>query len=73
MNKFNNQAIAEAAYYIWKNNGCPSNTHTQDWNLAISQLSALSAKASSKKLSSVAAKTTKSTTLNKTKTAKKSK
>lgn len=43
MNKFNNQAIAEAAYYIWKNNGCPANTHSQDWNAAINQLSAMAA------------------------------
>ena len=26
MNKLNDKAIAEAAYYIWKNNGCPANT-----------------------------------------------
>lgn len=24
MNKLNDKAIAEAAYYIWKNNGCPA-------------------------------------------------
>ncbi len=40
MSKLNDQAIAEAAYYIWKNNGCPANTHAQDWAAAIEQLSA---------------------------------
>lgn len=43
MNKFNENAIREAAYYIWKNNGCPANTSTQDWNDAINQLSAMAA------------------------------
>ena len=53
MNKFNNQAIAEAAYYIWKNNGCPANTQIQDWNAAINQLSVMAAaKPVAKKLSS---------------------
>ena len=40
-NNFSEKAIAEAAYYIWKNNGCPANTSMQDWNAAINQLSAL--------------------------------
>ena len=35
------KAIAEAAYYIWKNNGCPANTSLQDWNAAINQLTSL--------------------------------
>ena len=38
---FNEQAIAEAAYYIWQNNGCPANTSAQDWDAAIYQLSLL--------------------------------
>ena len=43
MNKlnFSEQAIAEAAYYIWQNNGCPMNTSTQDWYAAINQLNNL--------------------------------
>ncbi len=45
MNKLNcnlsEQAIAEAAYFIWKNNGCPMNTSTQDWYAAINQLNNL--------------------------------
>lgn len=37
---FSEDAIKEAAYYIWKNAGCPANTSLQDWNAAINQLSA---------------------------------
>ena len=40
MYKFNEDAIREAAYYIWKNNGCQANTSLSDWDAAISQLSA---------------------------------
>lgn len=48
------KAIAEAAYYIWQNNGCPANTSLQDWNAAICQLNALAnaTKTSLKKTSS---------------------
>lgn len=42
-NFLNEDAIREAAYYIWKNNGCPANTSVQDWNAAINQLSAYAA------------------------------
>lgn len=38
---FNETAIREAAYFIWKNNGCPANSSTQDWNAAINQLNSL--------------------------------
>ena len=40
MYNFNEDAIREAAYYIWKNNGCPSNSSLNDWDAAIHQLSA---------------------------------
>jgi len=40
MYNFNEDAIREAAYYIWKNNGCQANTSLSDWDAAISQLSA---------------------------------
>ena len=40
MYNFNEDAIREAAYYIWKNNGCPSNSSLSDWDAAINQLSA---------------------------------
>jgi len=54
---FSEQAIAEAAYYIWKNNGCPANSSMQDWNAAINQLSLL---ANSKKTKLSSAKKTSS-------------
>lgn len=43
MTKFNDNAIREAAYYIWQNNGCQANSSAYDWNAAINQLSAASA------------------------------
>ena len=38
MYNFNEDAIREAAYYIWKNNGCQANTSLSDWDAAINQL-----------------------------------
>lgn len=38
---FSEEAIAEAAYYIWQKNGCPMNSSLQDWNAAIEQLTYL--------------------------------
>ncbi len=43
MYNFNEDAIREAAYYIWKNNGCPNNSNLSDWDAAINQLSAQAA------------------------------
>ncbi len=43
MTKFSEKAIQEAAYYIWENNGRPSNTGSRDWNSAINHLSATAA------------------------------
>ncbi len=40
-NLLNENAIREAAYYIWKNNGCQANTSLNDWNAAIAQLNAM--------------------------------
>ncbi|MBQ8677600.1 MAG: DUF2934 domain-containing protein [Alphaproteobacteria bacterium] len=40
-NNWSEQAIAEAAYYIWQKNGCQCNTSTQDWYAAIEQLNNL--------------------------------
>ncbi len=60
MTNFNENAIREAAYYIWKNNGCPTNTSLQDWNAAINQLNNMASLSSkgktTKKTSSCAAK-----------------
>lgn len=56
MYNFNEDAIREAAYFIWKNNGCPSNSNMSDWDAAIHQLSAqasISLKAPKKASSSV--------------------
>lgn len=59
MTNFNENAIREAAYYIWKNNGCPANTSAHDWNEALNQLNALSAlstaKTTAKKISAKSA------------------
>ncbi len=44
MNTFTEKEIAEAAYYIWKNNGCPANTQAQDWEAAIKLLSSRNTK-----------------------------
>lgn len=53
MIKFSDSDIQKAAYFIWKNNGCPANTHVQDWNAAINQLNAMATiKNASKKLAS---------------------
>ena len=78
---FSEDAIKEAAYYIWKNAGCPANTSLQDWNAAINQLSAAYANNSKKatvKTSSLktvalkksSAKTTKTATKEKAKKSK---
>jgi hypothetical protein len=40
MYNFSEDAIREAAYYIWKNNGCKANSSLSDWDAAICQLSA---------------------------------
>ena len=76
----NENAIREAAYFIWKNNGCPANTSAQDWNAAINQLSSLAAlnnatkKVSSCKTSSLVKKTpVKTASKSKTTSKKKSK
>lgn len=35
----NEQAIREAAYYIWQNAGCPSGQDEYFWSMAVEQLS----------------------------------
>jgi len=50
MSNLNENAIREAAYYIWQNAGCPSGKDEQFWAMAIEQLSSTKApcKSSSK-------------------------
>ena len=43
MYQFSEDAIREAAYFIWKNNGCQQGTDLSDWDAAINQLSAQAA------------------------------
>ena len=63
--KLNENAIREAAYYIWQNAGCPSGQDAQHWAMAVEQLSSCSCKKSSssskKSSSSCASKTSSST------------
>ena len=36
---YNEQAIKEAAYYIWQNAGCPNGQDEYFWSMAVEQLS----------------------------------
>ena len=53
---YNEQAIREAAYYIWQNAGCPNGQDEQFWSMAVEQLSKCCNKSSCAKKS--ASKTT---------------
>ena len=44
MSNINENAIREAAYYIWQNAGCPSGKDEYFWSMAVEQLSSSSAK-----------------------------
>ena len=60
-NNYNENAIREAAYYIWQNAGCPSGMESQHWAMAIEQLySNKNSGSSSKKCSSSSCKKTSS-------------
>lgn len=57
--------IAEAAYYIWQSQGCPSGMESVHWNMAVEQLSkccskscSTSKKAPAKKVVSASKSTT---------------
>lgn len=62
MIKNNEQAIQEAAYFIWQNAGCPQGQDEYFWSLAVEQIannskkSSCSSKSSSAKKSSCAKK-----------------
>ena len=65
----NEQAIREAAYYIWQNAGCPFGQDEYFWSMAVEQLSKKCTKSScAKKSTSASAK--KTTTAKKTSTKK---
>ncbi len=55
---YNEQAIREAAYYIWQNAGCPNGQDEQFWSMAVEQLSKSSCakKSTSKSASKSASK-----------------
>lgn len=63
--KLNENAIREAAYYIWQNAGCPNGQEAQHWAMAVEQLSSCTCKktssSSKKSSSSCASKSTSST------------
>lgn len=42
--KLNENAIREAAYYIWQNAGCPSGQEAQHWAMAMSSCQVPAAK-----------------------------
>lgn len=48
----NEQAIREAAYYIWQNAGCPSGQDEYFWSMAVEQISKKCNKSSCAKKSS---------------------
>ncbi len=60
MVKLNENAIREAAYYIWQNAGCPQGQDEYFWSMAVEQLSnnckSSSCKSSAAKKSSSAKK-----------------
>ncbi len=48
---YNEQAIREAAYYIWQNAGCPNGQDEYFWSMAVEQLSKCCKKSSCAKKS----------------------
>ena len=45
----NENAIREAAYFLWQNNGCPSGRDQEFWAMAVDQLNSKSSCKSSQK------------------------
>ncbi len=72
----NENAIREAAYFIWQNSGCPSGQDEQIWAMAVEQLSNSNknscCKSTTKKTSSSCKKASASSSKSKTSSAKKS-
>ena len=67
----NEQAIKEAAYYIWQNAGCPSGQDEYFWSMAVEQISKKCNKTSCCKKASSSTK--KSSSAKKTSSKKKNK
>ena len=68
--KYNENYIREAAYYCWKNAGCPYGQDEYFWNMAIKQLYGTTCKSSScssssKKSSNSSSKKTTTTSIKK--------
>ena len=53
---YNEQAIKEAAYYIWQNAGCPNGQDEYFWSMAVEQINNCNKSSSSKKCSSSSCK-----------------
>lgn len=51
MSGFDEKIVQETAYYIWKNNGCPANSCSNDWNAAVEMLEMKNALAMAGKVS----------------------
>ena len=61
----NEQAIREAAYYLWQNAGCPNGQDNYFWNEALKQLNCCNKSSCNKKSSSTSAKKSSSTSTKK--------
>lgn len=80
MVNYNENAVREAAYFIWQNAGCPAGRDQEFWTMAVEQLnncSKSSCKSSAKKSCSSSKNSTtasrKTTAAKKTSSSKKSK
>jgi len=77
VNNSNENAIREAAYFIWQNAGCPTGRDQEFWAMAVEQFNSCNSKSSSKKSCSSSKKSTsatcKSALAKKTSSSKKSK
>ncbi len=72
MSKNNEQAIREAAYYIWQNAGCPQGQDEYFWSMAVEQISKNNKSSAKKTVSSNKSSSCKSSSCKKSSSAKKS-